>query len=350
MELLDRYLQSVKKHLPWQRQDDILAELRANLESQLEDKEAELGRQLTPGEAEAWLKQIGPPIQLAARYQPQQYLIGPAVFPIYWYVLRFASLLALIVYSVVSAVLLFAGAYPTLGATFGAILRIPGVLLTTATWVTLIFACIEFSIARFGTGWLPADKFPASAGNGLNWTPSSLPPIEKNAPRDKKPPSYARAVAEVIFGFLLIVWLLAIPAYPFLLFGPGIVYLRLSPFQLEPVWILFGLWIVGLNVFQVSWKLIDLLRGAWQNPQPWRTIAFKAIGLIPILVLISQPVLFSLKHPQLDQQRYGATLDLVNRSVHRGMLCVLAIAGLQLMWEVGVRVTNSYRQRAAAAR
>ena len=39
MELLDRYLQAVKKHLPWQRQDDIIAELRANLESQLEDRE-----------------------------------------------------------------------------------------------------------------------------------------------------------------------------------------------------------------------------------------------------------------------------------------------------------------------
>ena len=35
MELLDRYLEAVKKHLPWQRQDDIIAELRANLESQL---------------------------------------------------------------------------------------------------------------------------------------------------------------------------------------------------------------------------------------------------------------------------------------------------------------------------
>lgn len=35
MELLDRYLQAVKKHLPWKRQDDIIAEseptLRLNL-------------------------------------------------------------------------------------------------------------------------------------------------------------------------------------------------------------------------------------------------------------------------------------------------------------------------------
>jgi hypothetical protein len=88
MELLDRYLQAVKKHLPLKKQDDVIAELKANLESQLEDKEAEQGRPLSAKEAEDWLKQIGPPIQMAAKYQPQQYLIGPALFPVYWYVLR----------------------------------------------------------------------------------------------------------------------------------------------------------------------------------------------------------------------------------------------------------------------
>src|ERR1700740_432388 len=104
MELLDRYLQAVKKHLPWKRQDDIIAELRANLESQLEEKEAELGRPLTQSEAEEWLKQIGPPIQMAARYQPQQYLIGPTLFPIYWIVLKLVFFWAVAVYLIVSGV------------------------------------------------------------------------------------------------------------------------------------------------------------------------------------------------------------------------------------------------------
>ena len=104
MELLDRYLAAVKKHLPWERQDDIIAELRANLEAQLEDKEAELGRPLTKEEAEEWLKQIGPPIQVAARYQRQQYLIGPAVFPTYWYVLRLALTWCTIIYAIAKTV------------------------------------------------------------------------------------------------------------------------------------------------------------------------------------------------------------------------------------------------------
>jgi hypothetical protein len=57
MELLDRYLQAVRKRLPWQRQDDIIAELRVNLEAQLEDKEAELGRPLPQQEA-GWPRAI----------------------------------------------------------------------------------------------------------------------------------------------------------------------------------------------------------------------------------------------------------------------------------------------------
>lgn len=106
MELLDRYLQAVKKFLPLRRQDDIIAELRANMEAQLEDKESELTRPMTIGEQEDWLRKIGPPMMVAARYQTQQYLIGPSIFPVYWYVLRMAMLWALIIYSVVIAVII----------------------------------------------------------------------------------------------------------------------------------------------------------------------------------------------------------------------------------------------------
>src|SRR5450755_2686770 len=97
MDFLDRYLGAVRKHLPWDRQDDIIAELRANLESQLEEKEEELGRPLTAGEWEGWLKELGPPMLMAARYHEPRYLIGPALFPTYWWVLKLSAGLALVV-------------------------------------------------------------------------------------------------------------------------------------------------------------------------------------------------------------------------------------------------------------
>src|SRR5579863_5139005 len=135
MELLDRYLQAVKKYLPARRQDDIIAELRANMESQIEDKESELGRPLTQGEMEDLLRKMGSPVMVASRYQPQQYLIGPTVFPMYLYVLRIAVLWAIVIYSVVIvAVIPFTS--PSASSVADSLMRMPGVLMTVAAWVT----------------------------------------------------------------------------------------------------------------------------------------------------------------------------------------------------------------------
>jgi len=346
MELLDRYLQAVKKHLPWQRQDDIFAELKANLESQLEDKESELGRPLTTPEAEDWLKQIGPPIQVAARYQRQQYLIGPAIFPTYWFVLRTALLWALIIYSAVSALLIVLASHPSGAAVAEAVLRVPGVLLTVAAWVTLIFAAFEFAAANYGVNWPP---FPRLRDN---WTPATLPAIEKTAAIREKPSSFAQAVANVVFGVLFLIWLLLVPKHPYLLLGPGILYMHMSAFVLTPVWIQFYWWMVGVNVFQVAWRSLDLWTGAWQTHRQWKNIAFRALVLIPLAIVLNAPghILLTLRNPAVDQARYGGSLHAINRSVHLSLALICAIIVLQLLWEMAQMVVNGYRKRAAAAR
>jgi hypothetical protein len=343
MELLDRYLQAVKKHLPWQRQDDIIAELRANLESQLEDKEAELGRPLNTGEAQAWLKQMGPPMQVAGRYQPQQYLIGPAVFPTYWFVLRTAFLWALIIYSIVSAVQI-AVKIPSGIAVLEAVLRVPGILMTTAAWVTLIFAVIEFVAAHYPT------KCLAIAGFSADWSPGTLPPLEQELAPGKKRRSYAHAVAEVVFGFLFLAWLLLIPEHPALMLGPSAAYLYVSRFQLAPVWVQFFWWVVALNLLQLGWRCLDLWRGTWQLPRPAQQIAIKAFGLIPLVLLLNvrDHALVTLKHPALDQARHGGTLNSINHSIYLSLLLVCVIVVLQLIWEIGRRSLEVYRRRAAA--
>ncbi len=50
MELIDRYLQAVKFWLPKNQKQDIVAELSEDLRSQVEDREAELGRPLNEAE------------------------------------------------------------------------------------------------------------------------------------------------------------------------------------------------------------------------------------------------------------------------------------------------------------
>jgi hypothetical protein len=345
MELLDRYLQAVKKHLRWERQDDIIAELRANLEAQLEDKEAELGRPLTQGEAEDWLKQIGSPRQMAARYQPQRYLIGPAIFPSYLFALRTACFWAMIAYAIGSVALLATGTVSG-SRVLEAVLRAPVFLLQVAAWVTLICAIVEFAAAR------RPERFPALASTSADWSPSKLPPLEKEAIRGQKPRSYAHAVAELIFGFLLLVWLLLVPDHPYLLMGPGAAYMQGSPFQLAPVWIQFYWWVVGLNVLQLGWRAVDLLRGSWRGPRRAQRNTVQALGLIPLLLLLNvrDHVWVTLSHPAVDQARYGAALDGINKGICLAALFICVIAVLQLAWEMGWMGRNVYRKRTAAMR
>jgi len=344
MELLDRYLESVRKHLPWERQDDIIAELRANLEAQLEEKEARLGRALTNAEMEEWLKTLGPPIQVAAGYQPQRYLIGPGFFPIYWYVLKMALGWSAVIYSIVTVVTLFAQTTPNATEWVGAVARIPWVLMVTAAWVTAIFAAVEFWAPRKGI-----DVIGFSVRSS-GWAPGNLPPIASRGMEGKKPRTYAQAVAEVVFGILFLGWLLLLPSHPYLIMGPGAYLLRESPFTLSPALMQFFWWVVALNVIQLGWKIFDLFRGTWVVASRAKHIVFSIVGLIPlgVLLAVSDHMWVILKHPEVDQSKYGATLGTINAAIYKSLLLIVAIVVLQLVWEIVRRSLEAYKRRVAA--
>ena len=347
MELLDRYLQAVRKHLPWKRQDDILAELRANLESQFEDKEAELGRPLTSAETETWLKEIGPPTQMAARYQPQQYLIGPTVFPLYWYVMKLVFCWALAIYIIVRTILLISSPF-SWGAVLDAVVQAPLTLMNAAIWVTAIFAALEYAITHYPS------SCTALAGSPLDWKPSTLPPLDKHAIPGKKPRSFALAVTELVFGVLFLVWWLLVPQHPYLLLGPGAAYFNIwgpsiSPFELAPVWVQFYWWVVALNGIQLAWRCIDLIRGTWQGNRIIQGMIMQALGLIPLLVVLSAPggVWVVLKHPAQDQLRNGATVNVINGGIRLSLSIVLAIILIHWFWQLAQVLLEAYRKRTA---
>jgi hypothetical protein len=352
MELLDRYLQAVKKHLPWERQDDIVAELRANLEAQLEDKEAELGRPLAKEEAEEWLKQIGSPIQVAARYQRQHYLIGPAIFPTYSYILTLVLTWATVIYAIANAVAIAASNLGGEGV-LRAALRLPWIWLINAAIVTLIFAVIERTGVHFPEKFR---KFGPLAGSmtapmATQWSPLDLPPVGAGGGDWAKPRSFTRALLEVFAGSLFLGYLLLVPHYPFLLFGPGELYLRSLPYQLAPVWFTFYWLLVGLNLFELSWKIVDLARGAWQRPENRaRHLAMHALSLVPLSVLLAAPdhKLFLLKNPAADAAAHGAALASANKGILQALTIVVAIVVLQLVWMAGKIGVDAYRKRVAA--
>jgi hypothetical protein len=93
MEIMERYLAAVRRDLPTDKADDIVAELRDDLLTRIEAREEALDRPLDKAEMETLLRDFGRPIVVAARYREHQYLIGPETFPFYLAGLRFGALI-----------------------------------------------------------------------------------------------------------------------------------------------------------------------------------------------------------------------------------------------------------------
>jgi hypothetical protein len=327
MEALERYLEAVGRHLRGARREDIVAELRANLEAQLEDNQAELGRPLTTKETEEWLKQLGAPLQMAARYEGQRYLIGPEMFPVYWLVIERALGWAAAIYAIVSVVAVATGT-PNVQSAVDALVRLPGVLLWVAAWVTLIFALIEYGAAR------DPQKWQGLAERASCFPKAEFAPRARGVRHGRRKRAFAHAVAEAVFGFLFLVWLLLIPQHPWLMMGPGAALWKALPYALAPVWMTFYWWVVAAHALQLVWLCVELARGTWQKKHGLRHAVVKAIELIPINVLLYAPgkVLLVLREPARDGARLGATLSGWNEGLHKAVLVIATLVAAQIVW------------------
>jgi hypothetical protein len=171
MQLLERYLQAVKFWLPKEQKEDIIAELSEDIHSQIDEKEAELGRKLNEVELEAILRQRGRPILVANRYLPQEQLIGPVLFPIYRLVLKIVMLCYLAPWTVTwIALLIFYSGYAAKFASHSWVeilgslwAQLWGTAFLAAGTVTLVFAILER--AQRKSHFLE------------EWNPRKLPPV-----------------------------------------------------------------------------------------------------------------------------------------------------------------------------
>lgn len=168
MNLIDRYITEVGKHLPVKSRSDIQAEIKSTLEDMLEDRVRTAGHPADDDLTKEILKEYGPPDKVAASYLPEHYLIGPKLFPIFALVLK-------IVLTVLTA-LAIAG----FGIRFGMsahttqnFMSIFGKTLTEyITGLISAFGNIVFIFAILQ--WtLPASEFEDES-KGKSWDPSDL--------------------------------------------------------------------------------------------------------------------------------------------------------------------------------
>jgi hypothetical protein len=342
MELLDRYLEAVRKRLPWERQQDIVAELRANLEAQLEDRQEEVGHTLTPEEAKAWVGQLPSPAMMAGRYRQQQYLIGPGLFPIYLLILRMAMFWVVIAMVIVNGIRLFTQPWSA-AALPGAVLNVAFVAMVNAAIITVVFAVLEY-VGLHHPEWVPQIA-PLTS----KWDLNNLPQIDAETRGKKR--TRAHAIVDAVAHFLMLCWLLLVPKYPVLILGPGAFIVYALPYTLAPVITDFYWAVVVLNVVQLAWKLVDLSTGAWMGERKLQQFAIKLMGMIPLVIALLAPehLWIVLKNPAADFAKYGTQLAQINQAIYLGLRIVLAITVITFVLGLMKWGWESYKRSATSA-
>lgn len=250
-DLLERYLQAVGQYLPASTREDTLAELRTNLLEQMDARSEELARPLNEAEVATILRAHGRPEVVAVRYLPQQSLIGPGIFPIYLLTLKRALPFVVLIYLGAQFLpMVFSG-----GSDFhakqiiGPVLQLIPTLFIFWGVVTIVFTVLDFVGKKNGK----ESCWPATSG----WDPADLPPVTVEVNGIKRR-SLASRVADLVVHCFWMLYVLAIPAHPYLLIGPGVNYIDSHGIRFAGVWRTFFTLLIALLLTHLIMKVIAI--------------------------------------------------------------------------------------------
>jgi hypothetical protein len=160
------------------------------------------------------------------------------------------------------------------------------------------------------------------------WDPRRLPKADPAAQPENAGPRhpYADAIATAV----TLLFLLAFPRFPVLLFGPFVAWHLLNT-DLPVIWHHVYWMIVGLNCVQLVERVSLLFVPMRRYYQAWETV----VHLLGVGVLI-----YVLRvHDYVGQTNFGGstltpeTVAIINTSIHQGLLVVLVIAIAKLAWD-----------------
>ncbi len=246
MELIERYLESVKFWLPRRQKDDIIAELSDDIHAQVEEKETALGRNLNEAEVEAILKQRGHPLLVANRFLPQESLIGPVFSPIYRFVLKIFAYGYLLPATLVwiglmtfSATYRFEHTHPSWFTAFAS--------LFSYLWFTTCLVVLPVTIA-----FAVLERNQARVHLFDRWSPRKLPPV-----RDPNQIPRSGSIFELAFNLIFFVWWGVYVHSPVLRIGSAL------QITLGPLWPWFFWGYLLVAAFNAAFACEKLLHPSW---------------------------------------------------------------------------------------
>lgn len=303
MNLIDKYILEVGKHLPRQNRTDIEAEIRSTLEDMLDERTQVSGTKGPADEATVMevLKEYGSPREVAAKYKTHQYLIGPRLFPIFEMVLR-------IVFTVVTVVSLV-GLGVTLakmgitGAAFVSavkdwFLSLLSGLIAAFGNIALVFAIIERTPV--------ADKYEKDFNE---WDPKELE--KEHDPDQVDVPDH---IATIIFTFL---GLVIVNLYPNIL---SIRFVNNGAWTSVPLltetFFQFLPWINVMGLLQIIFNGYMLSRREWQTPTRIISIVMDVAQALLLVVILKTPGIFSLTPEALSAAGVKESAEALSRLVN----------------------------------
>lgn len=261
MDLVDSYVRAVAKALPEEQREDISRELSEDIRSQMEDRQRELGRELSQSEQEALLKQRGNPLVLAARYRQDhrsltigRELIGPVLFPFYVKVLSFNLGLTFVVIGTIFLALSVSGQRVGLNDIVSTCLL---QLFIQLSVVTLIFSLVQRHLTKHPDRW-HLKGMRGGFALDLNIERDIESSVGREAKDWGRPVSRFESISVIIASAVAIAWITGVQSYPFLILGPAAAFLKLAP-----IWYEVYFPILLLTVAEIVRAVINLVQPDW---------------------------------------------------------------------------------------
>jgi hypothetical protein len=290
-ELFNQYAVEAGRYLPRRKREDIQMEIISLLEDSLEDISETSGKLPDEEMAIEVLRSFGPPITYAEKYRKTDYLVGPAIFPLFKPVLIFATALFLIQFFVGLFVTIKNGGFDlltTVDAFFDKGFQTLGVLV-------LAFALIERTTPERWLRW-PFEEMERT------WDPKGL-----LANWSKKAVRLRDMWFEVVFLGGFIIFLIFFPHWV----GVGVNRNGVWGFvpTLSESYGIFQAWIVAYLLAKMVFNIALVRRSYWDTQMRWIGIGLRVAGFVLLMALLLGPDMFGINPAYLALHNPSASLQ-----------------------------------------